>query len=271
VFPRGNLSSLNNPAARPILCYVTDRKSLDRKISSKENFGIANLSDDLRDLLSHIRSARAAGMDWIQLREKDLSGRNYSSLARAAIERISSSQSVSSSGPSGQVRNSSRILINDRLDVAIAEQADGIHLGGNSLPIKEVRRWLLRQFGQTEQSDKLAEGIKKLEAEKFLAGVSCHSLESAQHAAADGADYIFLGPIFATPSKAAYGAPQGLDRLKRVCDSLSIPVLAIGGITRENAASCITAGAAGIAAIGLFQQSGNLADLVSELRAILTK
>ena len=80
----------------------------------------------------------------------------------------------------------------------------------------------------------------------FLIGVSCHSLESASAAARGGADYIFFGPVFATPSKAAFGAPQGVERLREVCASVEIPVLAIGGLTREKAGECIAAGAAGI-------------------------
>jgi thiamine-phosphate pyrophosphorylase len=89
----------------------------------------------------------------------------------------------------------------------------------------------------------------------FLIGVSCHSLEAAQAAERDGADYIFFGPIFATPSKEPFGRPQGTESLEQVCRAVSIPVLAIGGITLDNAESCVASGAAGIAAIRLFQDA----------------
>jgi thiamine-phosphate pyrophosphorylase len=96
--------------------------------------------------------------------------------------------------------------------------------------------------------------------------VSCHSLGGAQSAEKNGANYIFFGPIFTTPSKLAFGPPQGLAALAKICSSVSIPVLAIGGITRENAPSCFSVGAAGIAAIRLFQDSSDLPATVSQLR-----
>jgi thiamine-phosphate pyrophosphorylase len=144
-------------------------------------------------------------------------------------------------------------LVNDRLDVALAERAGGVHLGENSLPPEEAKRLLASQAVQTLPRD-------------FLIGVSCHSLEAAKYAASAGADYIFFGPVFATPSKASYGAPQGLGRLAKACGSVSIPVLAIGGISLENAASCFSVGAAGIAAIRLFQDSSDPAELVRKIR-----
>jgi thiamine-phosphate pyrophosphorylase len=147
----------------------------------------------------------------------------------------------------------SRIVVNERLDVAHSEGAGGVHLGEHSLPIQDVRKWL------DENSD-LAK------REKFLVGASCHSLKAAMTAARDGADYIFFGPVFATPSKAAFGAPQGLQRLAEVCRSVAIPVLAIGGISVDNAPDCFSSGAAGIAAIRLFQDAENLASLAAELR-----
>jgi thiamine-phosphate pyrophosphorylase len=147
-----------------------------------------------------------------------------------------------------------RILVNDRLDVAVAEKAAGVHLGENSLRVEEAKL--------------LVAAVRAAQAppHDFLLGVSCHSLEAAQSAASAGANYIFFGPVFATPSKAAYGPPQGLDQLAQVCASIKIPVLAIGGITLENAPACLSAGAAGIAAIRLFQDSPNPAGIVRALR-----
>jgi thiamine-phosphate pyrophosphorylase len=143
-------------------------------------------------------------------------------------------------------------MVNDRLDVALSEHTGGVHLGEQSLPVHVVCKWL-------NDSD-LAK------RDKFLVGVSCHSVQAAVSAAGDGADYIFFGPVFATPSKVAFGAPQGLQRLAEVCRAVSIPVLAIGGITLDNASDCFAIGAAGIAAIRLFQDAENLASLVSHLR-----
>ena len=142
------------------------------------------------------------------------------------------------------------MLVNDRVDVALAQHADGVHLGEHGLPVLEVK-----QFVES-----------RLPPQGFLLGVSCHSPEAAKSAEKDGADYIFFGPIYATPSKAAFGEPQGVGTLAEVCRSVSIPVMAIGGITVGNAAACIAAGAAGIAAIRLFQDASDPPALVEELR-----
>jgi len=219
-----------------ILCYVTDRRSL--QVPAQE--------DSLELILEKMELAAAAGIDWIQLREKDLSGMQSIVLTREALRRVSNR--------SHQAPAPARIIINDRLDVAIAERAGGIHLGENSLNVQDAKRLVAAsQSAQTIPSD-------------FLLGVSCHSLEAAQSAAAAGADYIFFGPVFATPSKVEYGPPQGLARLAEVCSSVKIPVLAIGGITAENAPAGLSAGASGIAAIRLFQDSPDLAATVNTLR-----
>ncbi len=250
------ISIQNKFAQRPILCYVSDRKELKKS-------ALRGQHRSREALLERINAAHEAGIDWIQLREKDLSGKDCASLAHDAFQltKVMSSatqhvhginQNVPHHGPT-----STLILINDRVDVAIAEQAGGVHLTEKSLPPKEVRRWIKERLARTPQFAK----------EDFLIGVSCHSIEAAQSAADSGADYIFFGPVFATPSKTAFGAPQGLGRLAQVCRVVKIPVLAIGGITRDNAASCIAAGAAGIAAIRLFQDAADLPSLVSELKA----
>jgi thiamine-phosphate pyrophosphorylase len=215
---------------KPILCYVTDRKALPAPGGA---------------LLECIARAARAGVDWIQLREKDLDGRALFDLAGKAI----SACAVSS--PDG--KNPVRLLINDRLDVAwTARQTDGggVHLGENSVPVGTVSVWRSRIGGKN-----------------FLIGSSCHSPEAAEQAAAAGADYIFFGPVYATPSKQAFGAPQGLQKLEQVCRNISIPVLAIGGITAENAGACLEAGAAGIAAIRMFQEAMDLTGLLRQIRA----
>jgi thiamine-phosphate pyrophosphorylase len=125
-----------------------------------------------------------------------------------------------------------------------------VHLGEKSLPLVEARRIV----------------ESRSESKDFLIGVSCHSLEAVRAAASGGADYLFFGPVFASPSKAAFGAPQGLERLAEVCGAVFIPVLAIGGITLSNAEDCFAAGASGIAAIRLFQDARDISSLVHSLR-----
>jgi thiamine-phosphate pyrophosphorylase len=208
--------------SKPILCYVTDRRAIPA-VAGTDPAGV---------LLERIAQAARAGVDWIQLREKDLDGRPLFELATKA---------VAACAAASRAGKQTRLLINDRLDVAWAAHAAGVHLGESSIPAGEVTRWRDRS-GRAD----------------FLVGQSCHSLEAAAQAAADGADYIFFGPVFATPSKQAFGPPQGLQKLEQVCRAISIPVLAIGGITPENAAACLQAGAAGIAAIRLFQQAPEL-------------
>ena len=218
----------------PILCYVTDRK------------GLAFADDHpVEALLKRVATVVAAGIDWIQIREKDLSTKEFSSLTRDAVAQTKQINERS--------RTRTRIIVNDCLDVALSEHTGGVHLGEHSLPVHEVCKWLNAKPDLAER-------------DKFLVGVSCHSVQAAVSAAGDGADYIFFGPVFATPSKASFGSPQGLQRLAEVCRAVSIPVLAIGGITLDNAGDCFALGAAGIAAIRLFQDSKNLASLVTDLR-----
>jgi thiamine-phosphate pyrophosphorylase len=226
----------NSPGTRkfPILCYVTDRRSLP----------LATPSAEFSALLQKIAELARVGVDWVQIREKDLSARQLTALTQQALRSIASAANGGASA--------TRILVNDRVDIALTEGAAGVHLAESGSPVDEVRL-----FVESRASVK-----------DFLVGVSCHSLEGAKSAAAGGADYIFFGPVFATPSKAAFGEPQGVRRLAEVSRSVPIPVLAIGGITLENAATCFTAGAAGIAAIRLFQDAPDLAATVEALRKI---
>jgi thiamine-phosphate pyrophosphorylase len=212
---------LRAPNGTPILCYVTDRRALAA-------------SSGLPDIIS--RAVRA-GLDWIQLREKDLPARELLELAKTAV---------------GEGGGKTRILVNDRLDIALAAGAAGVHLGEQSLPVATVN----------------AARVGGVIPKDFLIGASCHSLDAARAAERDGADYVFFGPVFATPSKAAFGAPQGISRLAEVSSKLRIPLLAIGGVNEENAADCFAAGAAGIAAIRMFQETTALAALVTRLRSM---
>jgi thiamine-phosphate pyrophosphorylase len=210
----------------PIVCYVTDRKSLGK-------------SEDGAGVLGRIRAAIAAGVDWVQIREKDLSGRELLGLAREAV--------VAGGG--------ARVIVNDRVDVALAAGAAGVHLGRESLGARDVVTWCKGGHAPAE----------------FLVGVSCHSLNDALEAERAGVEYIFFGPVFDTPSKRGMGEPQGVARLAEICRAVAIPVLAIGGMSEENAAEWIRAGAAGIAAIRMLQDARDaeaLKEVVRRLHAL---
>ncbi len=133
------------------------------------------------------------------------------------------------------------MLVNDRLDVALATGADGVHLRVSSLPVHEVRATV---------------SVKGLN--NFLIGVSTHSIEEARTAEAGGADFIVAGPVYDTPSKRPYGAPLGVERFAQICQAVKLPVLALGGITLANYQEPLRHGAAGIAAIGLFTDLPNI-------------
>jgi thiamine-phosphate pyrophosphorylase len=183
-----------------------------------------------------------AGADWVQIREKDLPGRALADLVRGAVA-------------AGLERAVSRVIVNDRLDVALAAGAAGVHLGRESLNAREVVPWCRSRNAPPE----------------FLVGVSCHNLGESREAESAGASYIFFGPIFDTPSKRGLGAPQGVSRLAEICRTVRIPVIAIGGVDEGNAAECLRAGAAGIAAIRMFQQArdaGELKDAVHRIRRL---
>lgn len=227
----------------PILCYVTDRHLLECGSSAN-------------DLLPRIADAIDAGVNWIQIREKDLSARELLDLACRAMDAARGSvesQGIAHGGNPARV--AARALVNDRFDVALAAGASGVHLGAGAVPLAEVVRWCRA-------------GNAPLD---FLVGASCHHLFEAIETERAGADYIFFGPVYETPSKVSFGPPQGVGKLAEVCRQVRIPVFAIGGINEENAADCLRAGAAGIAAIRLFQEaprSASLAALVSRLRTL---
>jgi thiamine-phosphate pyrophosphorylase len=200
-----------------MVCYVTGRKALGSE-------------DGTANLLGRIRAAVAAGVDWVQIREKDLAGRELLALVVLAMA------FAAREARGGNAR--AQTIVNDRLDVALAAGAAGVHLGGESPPTRDVVRWCRSGNAPAE----------------FLVGVSCHSLEEVREAENAGTSYAFFGPIFETPSKERFGPPQGIARLAEVCRAVRIPVIAIGGVNEENAPECVRAGAAGIAAIRLFQE-----------------
>jgi len=171
-----------------------------------------------------VRAAVDAEVPLFQIREKSLSARVLFELVARAAEITHGSKT--------------RLLVNDRSDIARAAGADGVHLTAQSLPVAVVRKTC---------------------GAEFLIGVSTHSLMEAQAARDAGADFVVFGPVFETESKRAYGAPQGLEKLREVTRALGeFPVVAIGGITLENFSECFEAGARGIAAIRMLNTAENM-------------
>lgn len=188
-------------------------------------------SEDFRGVLNLVASAVAAGVSLIQLREKNLSGHALFQLTVRAARIAHGSRT--------------RLLVNDRMDIALAAGADGVHLTARSLPIDVVRRAC---------------------GPNFLIGASTHTLAEALAARDGGANFAVFGPIFETPSKIAYGPPRGLEQLSRVAAKLApFPLIALGGINVENAAAAIRAGAAGVAAIRAFDNSDKIRSMLDAL------
>ena len=189
------------------------------------------------DILRLVRAAVDAEVPLFQIREKSLPARALFELVVCAAELTRGSKT--------------RLLVNDRSDIALAAGADGVHLTARSLPVAVVRK--------TCGTD-------------FLIGVSTHSLAEARAAAAAGADFVVFGPVFETDSKRAYGEPQGVDRLAAVTRELGeFPVVAIGGITVENVRECFDAGASGVAAIGMLNDDKDLSSIVNRIYKIWTR
>jgi thiamine-phosphate pyrophosphorylase len=183
-----------------------------------------------------VQAAVAAGIDLVQIREKNLNA--------SVLYQLSANAAGLTKG------SATKLLINDRSDIAAAVAADGVHLTTNSLPAEVVRR----TFG-----------------DDFLIGVSTHSAAEAAAARRRGADFVVFGPVFETASKSEYGAAVGLANLEKVCLELSpFPVLALGGLTISNVADCIRAGAHGIAAIRMLSDPQRLGNVVKEIREIVS-
>ena len=199
----------------PIIYPITSGKTSPQTTPDDPQFS---------EILRLVRAAVDAEVPLFQVREKSLHARVLYELVARAAEIARGSKT--------------RLLVNDRSDIARAAGADGVHLTAQSLPVEVVR---------------------SIYGADFLIGVSTHSLDEARGARAGGADFVVFGPVFETESKRAFGEPQGLSKLAEMTRALGeFPVVAIGGITLDNVDECFEAGARGIAAIRLLNDTENL-------------
>ncbi|PYX95555.1 MAG: thiamine phosphate synthase [Acidobacteria bacterium] len=226
--------------SRCLLYYITDRRQFPGTEESCR-----------AQLVEKIAEAAGAGVDYIQLREKDLPTRDLEMLAREALALIRESSNQSAG------RSPTRFLINSLADVALATEADGVHLRSDDVPASDVRRmW-------TSAETHAGGGARSTP----VIAVSCHTLTDVQAAQQNGADFAVFGPVFEKKDAPARGS-GGLEALRQACEH-KIPVLALGGVSLDNAAACVEAGAAGIAAIRLFQQN-DVDRVVERLREVAT-
>jgi thiamine-phosphate pyrophosphorylase len=217
-----------------LLYYITDRTQFPGDEPARRGA-----------LLGKIAEADRAGVDYIQLREKDLTARELEALARDTIAAIANGLLTTN-----HQLLTTRLLINSRTDIALAVGADGVHLRGNDIPASDARSVWTQAIARSSQ----------LAARSPLIAVSCHTPADVVRAENKGADIAVFAPVF--EKKGASRA--GLAALREACKA-RIPVLALGGVTVENATACLETGAAGIAAIRLFQEN-KIEDVVRTLR-----
>lgn len=216
--------------ANPCLFYyITDRSQFHGDERARR-----------RALLAKVGEAARAGVDYIQLREKDLSARELENLAREVVA------AVRENSPSA------RLLINSRADVALAAGADGVHLRADDVLPHEVRQVV--EFS----------AYRPTTADRFIVATSCHTVAEVFGAESEKADFAVFAPVFGKRGVAGTSS-AGLAALREACRA-KIPVLALGGVTIENVASCLEAGAAGVAGIRLFQEN-KVEAVVRALRA----
>ena len=209
-----------------LLYYITDRSQFAGDETARRS-----------RLLATVAEAARCGVDYVQLREKDLSTRDLEILAREAVQRLRTENQ----------KLKTVFLINSRTDIALSCGAQGVHLRSNDISPSEAKR-IWTQAAATPA--------------RMTVGVSCHTRAEVASAAREGADFAVFGPVF--EKEKAQGGPTGLNALREACQERT-PVLALGGITLENAGACIQAGAAGIAAIRLFQRN-EMGKVVAALR-----
>ncbi len=180
-------------------------------------------------VLELIKTAAQSGVSLIQIREKKLSARLVFEFASEAAEITRNTET--------------KLLVNDRADIALAANADGVHLTSFSLSAGTIRQSF---------------------PEKFIVGVSTHTIEEAENAKKQAADFVTFSPIFSTPNK---GEPQGIENLREVCKKLKpFPVIALGGIGANDFSDVLDAGASGFAAIRFLNEAENLRKLAADLR-----
>ncbi len=207
----------HNFSERPLIYLITDGTTAE------------NYSENKTKILNLIKIAVETKISLIQIREKQLSARMLFELASEAVKSTKNS--------------ATKLLINDRADIALAANADGVHLTSKSLS---------------------AAVIKLNFPKNFIVGVSTHTLETAVNARQQGADFVTFSPIYYSPHK---GDLQGIEKLKEVCERLnSFPVIALGGIDAANVADVLKAGADGFAAIRFLNNEANLRKLSVEIR-----
>ncbi|MFZ6017350.1 MAG: thiamine phosphate synthase [Nitrospirota bacterium] len=210
------------------LYLITDRHLIARhSLASLCEAGGASL-------VTAVEEALRGGLKAVQLREKDLGTRDLLNMAYRMRELTK--------------KYDAKLFINDRVDIALAVEGDGVHLGQKSIP---------------------AHAARKVVHDKLMIGVSTHSLDETIKAEKDGADFITLGPIYQTPSKLKYGEPIGIDTLREVKSKLSIPVLAIGGIKLDKVKEVMNAGADGVALISAILSAENIKEVTEEFLRLL--
>jgi thiamine-phosphate pyrophosphorylase len=217
--------TLNLP--KPILYLITRGATAEATTAKSEEF---------RNILQQVSAAVGAGIQLIQIREKQLTARVLFELTAGVVAIARGS--------------STRVLVNDRADIAVSAGADGVHLTTRSLTPDVIRK----TFGAN-----------------FLIGASTHSLAEARAACREGADFAVFGPIFPSPSKEKYGPPLSVGQLIEATRELApFPLIALGGISIENVNECLSAGASGIAGITLFGEPNILAKTVETIRELGT-
>jgi thiamine-phosphate pyrophosphorylase len=225
-------------ATRCLLYYITDRSQFSGNERARR-----------QALVAKVGEATRCGIDYIQLREKDLNTRELEMLAREAVAALRNSALPNF----GINQIGSRILINSRTDIALAAEADGVHLRADDITPIEVRQ------------------VQKLSAclshpnQHFLVTASCHSIKDVKRAESDGVDFAVFAPVF-EKNNSPGARLTGLAALREACRA-KVPVLALGGVTTENAGLCVEAGAAGVAGIRLFQDN-KIEDVVRALRTL---
>jgi thiamine-phosphate pyrophosphorylase len=257
-------------ADRCLLYYITGRSQFRGDESARR-----------RALLAKIAEAAREGVDYIQLREKDLGTRELETLAR---EVLSVARNSSPLRPDNRELRT-RLLINSRTDIALAVGADGVHLRATDVAPHEVRQMLSISQGLKPASLSACNGTAECRAlpkgaevsahrppasGHFFVAASCHTVADVFRAESEKADFAVFGPVFEKKDAPLFlketSPAEGLAALREACRA-KIPVFGLGGVTLENAASCLNAGAAGIAAIRLFQEH-RIEDVVRALRTL---